>query len=664
MDHETSSLEDNDIDDPTYIPDFETESNESNSFFENSSDVRNPQTNPIALVPYSDSETEEVDDTGNNKKPKSRKRVENKENWKKNVRKNKRVSGKEYINAKGVTLPKKSLKPPCKEGCRLKCNTRFSDEQRLMIHSDFWKGDRSWDSKRQFVVSSIKMKPIARRRDRDGSRKGKSVSQSYFFIVDCKEEIVCKTFFLNTLSISETFMRIAIQKKSDNGMIESDLRGKHKASNKIPEEMCQQIRKHILKYPAYESHYSRERTEKKYLGSHLNISKMYSLYVEECLENNVAYAKKWLFHKIFNENFNLSFTLPDNDTCDVCDKNLTAMKNKHSAEELDQIKKTHKEHLEEASLRYRLKKEDKTISKIDKTKRVLMVDLEKCLPTPNLTNSQSFYLRKLWTLNYTIHDSSNDKTWCMLWDEVTAGRGGNEMASCLYSWAVQELMGTETKKLTVWSDNCSGQNRNLNMVLMYIWLLKTIPNLTEINHKYLLAGHTHMEVDGQHSIIERAKKNLMPHSVFTCNDWVNFIANCKKTNPFVAQRMNIRDFVDFLSLIKTRESPYIARKMNTDEEPFLISSTVWLQLRKERMGLLFYKNSFVEEFKCVDLNRAPKRNGLISIPSSIPPIRTTMKKISRQKYSDLMTLLQWVPDEYKPYFQSMPHCENEPDIPE
>lgn len=440
-------------------------------------------------------------------------------------------------------------------------------------------------------------------------------------------------------------------------MIESDLRGKHVAVNKTPEVIRQQIQEHISKYPAYQSC-------KKYLGSHLNISKMYSLYTDECKEKGVPFAKKWLFQKIFNEDFNLSFNLPDNDTCDLCDKHLTDLKNKHSAEELEEIKKNHEEHLKEASLRYKLKKDDKEISKKDKTSRVVMVDLQKCLPTPNLTNAQSFYLRKLWTLNYTIHDNPNNKTWCMLWDEVTAGRGGNEMASCFYSWAVQELTGSSTNKLTVWSDNCSGQNRNMNMVLMYIWLLTRIPNLTEINHKYLLAGHTHMEVDGQHSIIERAKKNQISHSVFTCNDWVNFISSCSKKNPFIVQRMNLSDFLDFLSLTKSRESPYISRKMNTNEEPFLISTAVWLQLRKEDLGVLFYKTNFEEDFKSVDLKRTPRRNGHISMPISIPPIRVEMKKISSLKYKDLMTLLQWVPDEYKPYFQSMPHGDNEPDFPE
>ena len=45
-------------------------------------------------------------------------------------------------------------------------------------------------------------------------------------------------------------------------MLVSDLRVKHKAVNKTPEVIQQQIHEHISKYPAYQSHYSRERTEK------------------------------------------------------------------------------------------------------------------------------------------------------------------------------------------------------------------------------------------------------------------------------------------------------------------------------------------------------------------------------------------------------------------
>ena len=62
------------------------------------------------------------------------------------------------------------------------------------------------------------------------------------------------------------------------------------------------------------SHYFRERSKKKYLGSHLNIAKMYRMYKTECEENNLEEAhivKEWLYADIFNTEFNIFFKYPD-----------------------------------------------------------------------------------------------------------------------------------------------------------------------------------------------------------------------------------------------------------------------------------------------------------------------------------------------------------------
>nr|CAH7713317.1 unnamed protein product [Callosobruchus chinensis] len=42
-----------------------------------------------------------------------------------------------------------------------------------------------------------------------------------------------------------------------------------------------------MSFPTYESHYSRAKTASKYLGSGLNISIMYRLYKEKCVEEQV-----------------------------------------------------------------------------------------------------------------------------------------------------------------------------------------------------------------------------------------------------------------------------------------------------------------------------------------------------------------------------------------
>lgn len=144
---------------------------------------------------------------------------------------------------------------------------------RNQIHKEYWSENRSWDSKRQFISSCVTSKPVQRSRPRDSTRANmRTQSNVYSFTIETAKESVCKTFFLNTLAISESFMRVALVKTSEVGMVKPDKRGRHSSFSKTPDCIIEQIKAHIRKYPSYESHYSRERTKKKYLGSHLNIS--------------------------------------------------------------------------------------------------------------------------------------------------------------------------------------------------------------------------------------------------------------------------------------------------------------------------------------------------------------------------------------------------------
>ena len=93
-----------------------------------------------------------------------------------------------------------------------------------------------------------------------------------------------------------------------------------------------------------------------------------------------------------------------------------------------------------------------------------------------------------------------------MWDEVQGRRGGNEIASCFLKF-IQETMTQNIKRLTVWTDHYPWQNRNIMMVLHFI-LINKYPLLETIDHKFLLRGHTHMDIDVPHSVIEREKNQL------------------------------------------------------------------------------------------------------------------------------------------------------------
>nr|CAI5837196.1 unnamed protein product [Callosobruchus analis] len=410
-----------------------------------------------------------------------------------------------------------------------------------------------------------------------------------------------------------------------------------------------------MQIPAMESHYSRERSQRKYFGSHLNLSRLYRLYRDYCEEKNIPeqhIAKEWLYTEVFNKEFNISFKYPSNDTCDLCDSYLIRLKDESNAEEKRNLQCEYEDHLAEASKRYQIKKTDKEeCAKYSASKIMLTVDLQKCLPTPLLTNSQSFYSLKLWTYNYTLYDSTNKITTCVMWDESKASRGANEMASGMLHWA-QNNIQPHHREIIVWSDNCPSQNRNFIMVMAYVWILRQFPFLEVINHKYLLRGHTHLEVDACHALIERERKKAVGFQIMTPWDWQQLARMSSANNPFSIINMHSEDFVNCKTLYNSTTSPFMTRKKNEAGEDVCISKMIHIQIRQKEPDILFYKYDFSEsEFHRVSLMRTGRRVQQVNELPQLFPEGT--HPISSKKYQHLQKLLPWIPKEFHTFYKNL-----------
>ena len=151
---------------------------------------------------------------------------------------------------------------------------------------------------------------------------------------------------------------------------------------------------------------------------------------------------------------------------------------------------------------------DKESSKANNDKlRAFTFDLQQSLRTPALSVNVAFYKRPLWTFNLTFHELATNQATCYMWDECTAGRGANQIASCIYNF-IQLLPPENTKEIILYSDSCSGQNKNSHVSSMFFTLLEVCPWISKITHKFLVPGHTHMECDSDHALIEKMKKKL------------------------------------------------------------------------------------------------------------------------------------------------------------
>jgi len=103
--------------------------------------------------------------------------------------------------------------------------------------------------------------------------------------------------------------------------------GHHSNHPKTSDQDKNNIRNHIKMFPFKESHYSRNKTNKKYfLNPDLSISRMYDLYKNHCTENHFNILSEFMYRKIFVEEFNLAFKKPNIDTCQLCDKFETILK--------------------------------------------------------------------------------------------------------------------------------------------------------------------------------------------------------------------------------------------------------------------------------------------------------------------------------------------------
>ena len=204
------------------------------------------------------------------KKKRSRKRKAHPENWKKNVRKQLRLSGKEYINAKGQKVDARSLKPHNCQKCRYKCGEKISEVERTNIFKTFWSLGNN-DRQRDFICKSVMENDPQRIKFQAKTRRKKS--RIFSLVVGQQQHRVCKSFFMKTLDLGEKAIEYAVTRSSAGVFTTKDKRGQHTPHNKTPDAKVEDIKSHIESFPVVEGHYTRKDSKRQYLGSDLNTRK-------------------------------------------------------------------------------------------------------------------------------------------------------------------------------------------------------------------------------------------------------------------------------------------------------------------------------------------------------------------------------------------------------
>ena len=147
---------------------------------------------------------------------------------------------------------------------------------------------------------------VARRYTAAGSSSRRQRTHQFYVKTVALSVWVCKVAFLRVHSVSNGRLDQAL-KAEEITSPHCDERGRHPPKNKTTDEKIE-VKEHIRSFPHYKSHYSRkDNPHRQFFSRSLSIQVMYRLYKETCEEKHTQPVSQWVYRRVFNESFNLSF---------------------------------------------------------------------------------------------------------------------------------------------------------------------------------------------------------------------------------------------------------------------------------------------------------------------------------------------------------------------
>lgn len=448
---------------------------------------------------------------------------------------------------------------------------------------------------------------------------------------------VCRKTYSEIFDLSHKRVQVLTKKKQLGHTVYVDKRGAAKKPRKYFPELREQIRAHIELFPIEENHYSRKKSEKKFLSPDLNMNRLYIAFKKKYPKTIASYR---YFCDTFKKDFpNLRFGRPRSDTCSNCD--LYQNKIRSSADPVTKAQfrqklECHQRKAERA--RTTMKEDDVKCQEPTSINSVISIDLEQVLFIPALTHTQMFYSRQLSCYNLGIHISDNSSAHMCLWNESITGRGGNEISSAI----LKVLEGRSfpfKKNLIIWSDNCIGQNKNRMLLFLMIYLVAT-GKFDSIQQKFLISGHSYLACDRDFAQIEKRKRVT---KTFVPNDIEKMITEARHNNPFVVHPLERPDFKDFQ---KACDSILNTTKLN-------IASVCWIQISKECPTKVKTKKTFNDMEEWTICNVLKKGQSLNDIKNIQIPQLQCKNKISAEKLKNLEDMLDYIPLIHLPFYENL-----------
>lgn len=229
----------------------------------------------------------------------------------------------------------------------------------------------------------------------------------------------------------------------------------------------------------------------------------------------------------------------------------------------------------------------------------------------------------------------------VIWHEGISGRSQHDIASAFYAFF---LSNRDEKKITLWLDNCSSQNKNWMLFCFFTYIVNSKEvSLDLLEIKYFEPGHTFMSADSFHHQVELSMKRMK--KIWDFDDYKKCV-QMSNSGRVVVHSMELEDFYVFTDCVSQTKLKKVVPR------PYL-SSMVTLRFERGSNTLL-YKNDFDEE-QYKPLNFLLAKSLKLGVPS--PSKKENCSGVlSRKKANIIKKLKEIAPPNRVSFWESL--CES------
>lgn len=484
---------------------------------------------------------------------------------------------------------KYTVKEQC--SCKKKCPQKITFDRQNVINKKFWELD--YIAQKIYIRSQSTVSTPKTTKHPSAAR----LAVKYFLRTETgQNQEVCQNFFLATLGFKQnnnTFVRNALE----NEFPTPDGRGKHANKAKFDESI---VIDHIMSFHPETSHYRREHAPfRKYLPSDVTITKMHKLFLDQQLDKPCC---SYDYYRKVVDKLNISFTKLGHEKCEKCEKfhkHIHILENENSScQECTEYAK-HKQFYTQARIHYNA---DKLLPD-DPRHPIVSADLQKVIMLPRMEQfKEVLFTRRICVFNETFAPLGGSATlpvFTSLWHEGIAGRKKEELISCYRTFL---LYYRNAKTVTIWSDNCTSQNKCWALFSFMVYIINSNEVAAEsITMKFLEKGHTFMSADSFHHQVEMAMKHYENGDVCDFDDFVKCVQS-SNSQRVVCKELAVGDFGNWLDWTS------LAKLNNAVPRPY-ISDISKIKFTRGKKTML-YANSFEDDWIELDFIMA-KHQGLI-----------------------------------------------------